>query len=75
MQLVDTLNGKTLDCDVDFYLIDVRYPYEYAGGHIPSAINLMDPIQLERFFVNGPPMKRTVIVFHCEYSIQRAPQM
>jgi hypothetical protein len=35
----------------------------------------MDVSALEELFFRAPPSKRVVIVFHCEYSIQRAPQM
>ena len=60
----------------EFFLVDCRYPYEYTGGHIQSARNITCVSELEALFFTQPPMnKKVVIVFHCEYSAQRAPQM
>lgn len=61
----------------EFHLIDCRYPFEYQGGHIRSAININTIAEIQtKFFTVPPPQgKRIVVVFHCEYSVQRAPQM
>ena len=72
--LVKILDGQ-IDEDVSFFLIDARYAYEYYGGHIRSGINIVDVEELEKKFFQKPPSNRVAIVFHCEYSIQRAPQM
>jgi rhodanese-related sulfurtransferase len=56
-------------------LIDCRYPFEYQGGHIKSAQNITTVDVIEKMFFKYPQSKKIVIVFHCEYSIQRAPQM
>lgn len=63
-------------------VLDMRFPYEYAGGHIAAATNLcMAPSALagylcERFFNARALVRRagTVVVFHCEYSQRRGPR-
>jgi M-phase inducer tyrosine phosphatase len=71
------LDGVYNDKIDTFLIVDCRYSYEYIGGHIVGAENISCPTLLEkRFFEN--PMKngpRTIVVFHCEYSVQRAPRM
>ena len=99
--LRDLINGKYDDCCDEKYVIDCRFPYEYQGGHIQSALNINTMAQLdELFFPNSidgstepkdalsttsesssllpsAPLKpkRTIIVFHCEFSSHRAPRM
>ena len=70
----DLINGKFDDSVDEFHLIDCRYPYEYHGGHITGAVNITTIDLIDKFFT-PPSSKKVVIVFHCEYSIQRAPQM
>lgn len=78
--------GREFDLEtVDFHLVDVRYSYEFAGGHVQGAVNIGDVSQLHAYFFDPLRLaesqqsvgtrKKVVIVFHCEYSIQRAPQM
>jgi len=58
-------------------VVDCRYDYEYNGGHIRNAINYSEPDKfLEKFFNNnfGEPEK-VVLIFHCEYSTVRGPNM
>lgn len=38
--VADLLQGKYNDVVDSFQIIDCRFPYEYEGGHIRSAINL-----------------------------------
>ncbi|KAF4689337.1 cell division cycle 25 [Perkinsus olseni] len=60
------------------YLIDCRYPYEYNGGHIMSAINF-PPYELDslkEFVFNdlaSRDRRRAIIILHCEFSQLRAP--
>ncbi|KAF4746672.1 cell division cycle 25 [Perkinsus olseni] len=60
------------------YLIDCRYPYEYNGGHIMSAINF-PPYELDslkEFVFNdlaSRDRRRAIIILHCEFSQFRAP--
>jgi rhodanese-related sulfurtransferase len=71
------ISGKYSDKVDEFQLIDCRYPFEYNGGHIKGAKNITTIDVIESLYFKTPPVKnkRVVIVFHCEYSIQRAPQM
>ncbi|NWY91260.1 MPIP2 phosphatase, partial [Loxia curvirostra] len=61
-------------------VVDCRYPYEYEGGHVKGAVNL--PLQrdaveflLERPIVPQEAGKRVIIIFHCEFSVERGPKM
>ncbi|KAK5666700.1 m-phase inducer phosphatase [Batrachochytrium dendrobatidis] len=72
--LAQVLDGK-FDQIESFHLVDCRYGYEYAGGHINGAKNVTSVQDLEHYFTSPPSNNQTVIVFHCEYSAQRAPQM
>ena len=55
-------------------IFDCRFPYEYEAGHIPNAINSNSPTNLfKELFEN--PSKKTLIVFHCEFSQSRGPTM
>jgi hypothetical protein len=59
-------------------IVDARYPFEYVGGHIHTAENIYTDEQLRLLFdrllasrSSCPP----IIVFHCEYSSERAPRL
>ncbi|KAG8217884.1 hypothetical protein J3R82DRAFT_6050 [Butyriboletus roseoflavus] len=65
-----------------FHVIDCRFEYEYNGGHIPGAININTTAGVEEFLlaqlrpkpcVSGDTSRKTVLVFHCEFSVKRAP--
>ncbi|XP_058040263.1 M-phase inducer phosphatase 1 [Ahaetulla prasina] len=60
-------------------IIDCRFPYEYDGGHIKGAINLPMEQDVEDFLLKKPIVssgnKRIIVVFHCEFSSERAPRM
>jgi M-phase inducer phosphatase 2 len=80
--LVALTEGQYSEDVKSFEVIDCRYPYEYEGGHIRGAINLHTKRQIyERFFGSKGPCisveegRRHIIVFHCEFSSQRAPDM
>ncbi|KAJ3084186.1 cell division cycle- protein [Quaeritorhiza haematococci] len=74
--LIQLLDGQFKDkCD-EYYIIDCRFPYEFDGGHIVSARNINSPNELEQLFFSPPITdKKVVIIFHCEFSSQRAPRM
>merc|ERR1712129_258600 len=79
----DTMLGLldgTFDHDLFDYMVivDCRYDYEYAGGHINGAINVSDKLLLDCLFnanVNLPNVdsQRICWIFHCEYSKHRGP--
>ncbi|CAE6469069.1 unnamed protein product [Rhizoctonia solani] len=80
--LDDLLAGK-FDSQINSYtVIDCRFDYEYAGGHIPGAINLNTTQAIEDYLLgdnkpapnrSGDGTKKDVLVFHCEFSAKRAP--
>lgn len=67
-------------------MIDCRFDYEYDGGHIPGAININTMPAVEDFLLgarvskpdpcmSGDGAKKTILVFHCEFSQKRAPTL
>ncbi|CAL8114850.1 unnamed protein product [Orchesella dallaii] len=80
--LADLLEGKLQHAVTSFKVIDCRYPYEYDGGHIKGAINLFtrkqiyeEFIQTKNGFQGGYTEERNIVIFHCEFSSQRGPDM
>lgn len=74
--LINLLEGKYSGIYEKMFIIDCRYPYEYEGGHIPSAINVNCPEVIEKLLMEEPKRNTsTLIVFHCEFSSERAPRM
>ncbi|PIO31038.1 hypothetical protein AB205_0157630, partial [Aquarana catesbeiana] len=76
----DVLNGKYRDRIERCVIVDCRYPYEYEGGHIKSAVNLPLEQDIEEFLMKNPIIptsedKRVIIIFHCEFSSERGPRM
>ncbi|KAJ7109215.1 hypothetical protein C8R44DRAFT_635087 [Mycena epipterygia] len=68
----------------DYHVIDCRFDYEFNGGHIPGAVNLNTPSDVEEYLlrsslkkpkpsVSGDPARKRILVFHCEFSAKRAP--
>lgn len=72
--LVDLLNGVYDPCFNKLFIVDCRYPYEYYGGHIRGAVGANDPAVLEREFFSEL-IPGAVIIFHCEFSHNRGPQL
>ncbi len=74
--MISLIDGTYCDSIDSFAIIDCRYPFEYSGGHIAGAENISCPNVLEkRFFSNPTKNPKNVVIFHCEYSLQRAPRM
>lgn len=75
------LKGEFEDFVANFKIIDCRYPYEYEGGHISGALNLYTHEQiLDELIKNKPEphidgTKRSILVFHCEFSSERGPKL
>jgi M-phase inducer tyrosine phosphatase len=80
------LDGKYENQIADFHIIDCRFDYEYAGGHIPGAVNINTTAGVEELLlgpnsirvkpsVSGDSVKKTILVFHCEFSAKRAPTL
>lgn len=76
--LADLMTGK-YDGSIDSYqVIDCRYPYEYEGGHIRGAANMYTREQLTAALISrtaAPSSRRHVLVFHCEFSLERGPNL
>ncbi|KAM9323749.1 uncharacterized protein PAF06_019962 [Gastrophryne carolinensis] len=75
--LAHLLSGGFKDTVEEYYVVDCRYPYEYAGGHIKGAWNLYKEEQISEQFLKKPslPQSHTVLIFHCEFSSERAPKL
>ncbi|KAG8739047.1 cell division cycle- protein [Ceratobasidium sp. 414] len=80
---LDDLLAGHYDSQINSYtVIDCRFDYEYEGGHIPGAINLNTTQAIEDYLLgaskpgpsrSGDGTKKDVLVFHCEFSVKRAP--
>jgi M-phase inducer phosphatase 2 len=72
-------DGESADLVDEYLILDCRYPYEYEGGHIPGALNIWNKDSLQEKFYSSPEYtpssRRRIIIFHCEFSSQRAPNM
>ena len=86
LQLDALMDGKYNDFIIDFHIIDCRFDYEYNGGHIPGAVNINTTETIEEMLlglsltkprpcVSGDQAKKTILVFHCEFSAKRAPTL
>lgn len=78
--MVALLTGKFNNIVEKFIIVDCRYPYEYEGGHIKTAVNLPLERDAETFLLQSPIMpcsldKRIILIFHCEFSSERGPRM
>ncbi|XP_070341732.1 M-phase inducer phosphatase 2 isoform X4 [Equus asinus] len=78
--MVALLMGKFSNIVERFLIVDCRYPYEYEGGHIKTAVNLPLERDAETFLLQSPITphsldKRIILIFHCEFSSERGPRM
>ncbi|KAJ3554051.1 hypothetical protein NPX13_g10722 [Xylaria arbuscula] len=72
---LELLDGKYNASFNQKIIIDCRFEYEYEGGHIDGAINYNDKDLLARHLFETPMDGKTILIFHCEYSVHRAPRM
>lgn len=77
----DTL-AAFMRAEPDGYLIvDCRFDYEYDFGHIKGAVNMFDCDKTATKFLNDRAFmldlmrSNKAIVFHCEFSYERGPNM
>ena len=59
-------------------IIDCRFDYEYSGGHIKTALHCSEPKDMITNFFKHPPSMDALpvcMIFHCEFSKNRAPKM
>nr|XP_034179711.1 M-phase inducer phosphatase-like isoform X2 [Osmia lignaria] len=82
--LAALIRGEFNDRIGSFQIVDCRYPYEYDAGHIDGALNLYSKDLIERILLdpltNTPKIqpdsnKRNILVFHCEFSWERGPNL
>ncbi|ESO86600.1 hypothetical protein LOTGIDRAFT_129079 [Lottia gigantea] len=69
----DLLNGKYSTIDNNYMILDCRYPYEYDGGHIKGAVNTYIKDSIDNLLQLQD--KPRILIFHCEFSSQRAPTL
>ncbi|KAF9968607.1 cell division cycle- protein [Mortierella alpina] len=74
--VVNVLEGKFTDQYDLLYIVDCRFPYEFEGGHIKSAVNVNTTDELEELLLQPAITdKRVLLIFHCEFSSERGPRM
>ncbi|XP_077027579.1 M-phase inducer phosphatase 2-like [Agelaius phoeniceus] len=78
--LVAVLSGSYSSFIGSSVVVDCRYPYEYEGGHVKGAVNLPLQRDVEEFLLERPIVpqeggKRVILIFHCEFSVERGPKM
>ncbi|KAI5465167.1 Rhodanese-like domain-containing protein [Mariannaea sp. PMI_226] len=75
--LAEILNGSRGSLSAPMHIIDCRFQYEYDGGHINGALNYDDHAELVKWLFKNPknPRGGAMLIFHCEYSLYRAPRM
>lgn len=78
--LAKLMKGEFSSTVESFKVIDCRYPYEFIGGHIDGAVNIYTKEQISELLHENhlpitSPYKRHVLVFHCEFSSERGPNL
>ncbi|CAH1965071.1 unnamed protein product [Acanthoscelides obtectus] len=79
--LARLMNGEFNDMIASFKVIDCRYPYEFEGGHINGAVNIytkeqcMQLLQETQLPAASTMHQRHILVFHCEFSSERGPNL
>lgn len=78
-QLERILSGNYENPFDEVLIVDCRFEYEYNGGHIDGAINLITQDALEDHFManhrSSNSTTKRLCVFHCEFSVFRGPTM
>ncbi|KAG8033934.1 hypothetical protein G9C98_008415 [Cotesia typhae] len=82
--LARLIKGEFNEKVASYKIVDCRYPYEYEAGHIEGALNLytkdlieeylMKPLQ-DRPEIQPDNDRRSILVFHCEFSWERGPNL
>lgn len=73
--LIQVLDGEYTDDFDKKLIVDCRFEYEFEGGHIDGAVNYNDKELLASQLFGSSNYRRTLLIFHCEYSAHRAPIM
>lgn len=80
------LKGHFQHSVANYKIIDCRYPYEYNGGHIHGALNLYSQENIMDVLFDAKIKqrsegkaqdedKRDILIFHCEFSSERGPNL
>ena len=72
--LVQILEGDYDDYYDNLFILDCRYEYEFNGGHIKGALHIDSPDEFQKMFFDSI-IPNSLIIFHCEFSQNRGPQM
>jgi M-phase inducer phosphatase len=89
VRIGSNLQVQVLACVVRLILFDCSYPYEYEGGHIKGAKNIYTKEHILKEFVDmkqpeqnpaqqndmSVSKKRNILIFHCEFSSERGPNL
>ncbi|XP_060537304.1 M-phase inducer phosphatase-like [Cylas formicarius] len=78
--LARLIKGEFSNTVASFKVIDCRYPYEFKGGHIDGAVNIYTKEQIgellnDNKIPSANSVKRNILVFHCEFSSERGPNL
>lgn len=77
--LAQLMKGVYKSTVLSYKVVDCRYPYEFKGGHIKGALNIFtrDGIVsgLLSQTLQHDKEKRSIVIFHCEFSSERAPNL
>lgn len=76
--LANLMKGGFTGAIASFKVIDCRYPYEFDGGHIQGALNIYTKeqcMELLRQETSTDFQDRHILVFHCEFSSERGPNL
>lgn len=73
--LINVISGEYNAHYDKIMVVDCRFEYEYDGGHIEQAVNYNDKERLAKDLFELKPPPKTLLIFHCEYSVHRAPRM
>ena len=71
----DLLNGNYPSLQNNYMILDCRYPYEYDGGHIQGAVNTYIKDAIDKLLQLHVTKRPQILIFHCEFSSQRAPTL
>ena len=77
LTLVRVLAGEFAQLISNLVIVDCRYPYEFKGGHIKTALNVWTEQLSFNFFLKSTYVPtselRHIVVFYCEFSTMRGP--
>lgn len=73
--LINVMRGQYTSHYDSVMIVDCRFEYEYEGGHIEGAINYNDKELMVKHLFDREVTSRTLLIFHCEYSVHRAPRL